>query len=134
MWAHIESGRVIELTDIDPLGRYHESWVWKTCPASVGLGWTFSGSTFSPPAGLSAEALAAGERFWRDGELAGNEWLVARHRDEQDMGDATTLAAEQFAALLVYRKQLRDWPEGSAFPESTGRPIAPNWLATIIVT
>ncbi|UVM48561.1 phage tail assembly chaperone [Pseudomonas sp. B21-015] len=133
MWAHIESGRVIEVTDIDPAGRYHASWVWKACPAAVGLGWTFSSGTFSPPAGLSAEALAASERFWRDSELAGNEWLVARHRDEQDMGEATTLATEQFSALLVYRKQLRDWPEGSAFPESAGRPVAPDWLATIIV-
>jgi len=132
MWAHIENDRVIELTDIDPKGRYHESWVWRVCPDSVGLGWAFSGGVFTPPAGPSVEALAADERFWRDGALAGNEWLVARHRDEQDMGDTPTLSAEQFSALLAYRKRLRDWPEGSTFPDSAGRPVPPEWLATAL--
>jgi hypothetical protein len=133
MWAHIENDRVIEVTDIDPSGRFHPSWIWKPCPANVAMGWSYSGGKFAAPEGVTTEVLAAAERFWRDGELASNEWLVARHRDELDMGEVTTLLGEQFASLLVYRKRLRDWPEGSAFPESAGRPVAPDWLATALI-
>ena len=73
--------------------------------------------------------LQAVERSWRDGEVSSTEWLVTRHRDEQDMQLPTTLAAEQFSALLVYRQSLRDWPQDSRFPYSDYRPVAPPWIA-----
>ncbi|KJJ96012.1 Caudovirales tail fiber assembly protein [Pseudomonas sp. 5] len=69
------------------------------------------------------------ERVWRDGQVSATEWLVTRHRDEQDMAKATTLTAEQFAALLVYRQAMRDWPQESRFPYSKYRPVAPPWIA-----
>lgn len=31
MWARVEDGIVVELTDIDPAGRFHESLVWVPC-------------------------------------------------------------------------------------------------------
>lgn len=77
----------------------------------------------------SPDSLAEDERTWRDAEMQSNEWLVARHRDEQDMQLATTLTAEQFAELLVYRQALRDWPQSEAFPDSAQRPVAPPWIA-----
>lgn len=128
MWAHVENGRVIELTDTDPEGRYHASWIWVPCPKSVGIDWIHAGGVFSPPPALSLEALAAAERVWRNGELASHEWWVTRHRDEQAIGGATTLSSEQFSELLAYRKQLRDWPQGQGFPKSKGRPTGPAWL------
>lgn len=134
MWAHVDNGRVIEVTDIDPAGRFHPSWVWKSCPASVSMGWTFNNGKFTAPEAASPEALAVAERFWRDGALAANEWLVSRHRDEADMGEPTTLTGEQLSTLLVYRKQLRDWPAVSAFPDSAGRPVAPEWLDAALST
>jgi hypothetical protein len=73
--------------------------------------------------------LGAAERLWRDGQVSATEWLVTRHRDEQDMQLPTTLAAEQFAAVLVYRQALRDWPQDSRFPYSDFRPVAPPWIA-----
>ena len=73
--------------------------------------------------------LAMLERGWRDGQVSATEWLVNRHRDEQDMQLATTLTAEQFSALLVYRQALRDWPQDSRFPYSDFRPVAPPWIA-----
>ncbi|RWU18112.1 phage tail protein [Pseudomonas alkylphenolica] len=75
------------------------------------------------------EVLAATERAWRDAQISSTEWLTTRHRDEQDMQQATTLTAEQFSELLAYRQHLRDWPETEAFPDSLLRPVEPDWIA-----
>jgi hypothetical protein len=73
--------------------------------------------------------LAAQERAWRDIELAAVLWLRERHRDQLEVSEATTLTGEQFTELLVYMQSLRDWPQSSAFPDQTGRPVPPDWLA-----
>lgn len=78
---------------------------------------------------LTVDELAAAERLWRDGKVSATEWLVTRHRDEQDMQVVTTLTAEQFAELLVYRQALRDLPQSEAFPDTAQRPVAPPWIA-----
>ncbi|MEZ0197326.1 phage tail assembly chaperone [Pseudomonas qingdaonensis] len=82
-----------------------------------------------PEVELTADELAANERAWRDAEVSSTEWLVTRHRDEQDMQVVTTLTAEQFAELLVYRQALRDLPQSEAFPDTAQRPVAPPWIA-----
>ncbi|WP_085712890.1 MULTISPECIES: phage tail assembly chaperone [unclassified Pseudomonas] len=74
------------------------------------------------------EPLAAA-RAWRQSTLAATEWLVTRHRDEQELGRGTTLKAQQYLELLEYRQALRDWPDSGAFPSSVTRPSAPQWLA-----
>ncbi|CAI8810379.1 Phage tail protein [Pseudomonas donghuensis] len=79
-----------------------------------------------PP--LSVEQLSVIERAWRDEQLAATDSLVARHRDEQEIGQ-TTLSAEQYLALQVYRRALRSWPQAEVFPEVVARPAAPPWLA-----
>ena len=81
-----------------------------------------------PPA---AEQMEAVERSWRDAELAGSEWLGTRHRDEVDMGQQTTLTADQYAELLAWRQLLRDWPASSAFPDAAERPSPPEWLSSM---
>lgn len=78
---------------------------------------------------LTVDELAAAERLWRDGQVSTTEWLVTRHRDELDMQRPTTLTAEQFAQLLTYRQELRDWPLALQFPSPAGRPVAPPWIA-----
>ncbi|MDF2641273.1 MAG: phage tail protein [Pseudomonas sp.] len=80
-----------------------------------------------PPA-LDAEALAETERAWRDAQLALTDPLVSRHRDEIEEGGANSITAEQYAELQAYRRQLRDWPQGSQFPLAEHRPVAPLWL------
>ena len=87
-------------------------------------------SLIDPPA-PSFEQLAARERTWRDGELATTDRIIARHRDEREMQQSTTLADEQFSALQIYRRKLREWPLGVEFPEAGHRPVAPPWLAEI---
>ncbi|MEN5143550.1 phage tail assembly chaperone [Pseudomonas juntendi] len=81
-----------------------------------------------PPA-LTAEEVSSQERSWRDSELAANQWLRDRHRDEQDLGRATTLTEDQFVELLGYLQALRDWPQSESFPDLTFRPVAPGWIA-----
>lgn len=80
------------------------------------------------PPGLTADEVAAQERAWRDGELAARQWLRDRHRDEQDLGRATTLSEAQFAELLEYLQALRDWPQTQAFPDTALRPVPPDWI------
>ncbi len=72
---------------------------------------------------------AAKEREWRDSALASVLWLRERHRDQLEIGEQTTLTAEQFAALLVYMQVLRDWPQSPDFPSAEHRPAAPAWIA-----
>jgi len=79
---------------------------------------------------LTVEERTLRERLWRDAEFSTTEWLVTRHREEQDMQIATTLTIEQLIELLVYRQALRDWPQSEPFPDFTHRPIEPLWLPT----
>lgn len=82
-----------------------------------------------PP--LTPVEIAMNERALRDGEIEATEWLVTRHRDEQDMQLAPTLSAEHFSELLVYRQALRGWPQSENFPKREHRPIAPPWMAQL---
>jgi hypothetical protein len=70
------------------------------------------------------------ERQWRDRQLVATTGPRDRHRDELELGRETTLAPEQYAALLVHIQALRDWPESSDFPDSSARPVAPDWFDT----
>lgn len=47
MWARIENNVVVELTEIDPEGRFHQDIVWvATKSATVKVGSVYNGSTF----------------------------------------------------------------------------------------
>ncbi|KOY03036.1 phage tail protein [Pseudomonas nunensis] len=81
------------------------------------------------PPPVSAVEQARVERAWRDAQLAPTDGMVSRHRDELEAGIATTLAAEQYAELQIYRRELRNWPQGAEFPLVEHRPVAPNWLS-----
>lgn len=84
------------------------------------------------PPSPSAEELEDIERGWRTAQLAATDGLVARDRDELEDGGGTTLTTEQYAELQTYRRELRDWPQGSGFPFSEHRPVAPRWLAAAL--
>ncbi|PTT02222.1 phage tail assembly chaperone [Pseudomonas sp. HMWF006] len=76
----------------------------------------------------SDDQLAAIERSWRDQQLSETDAVVTRHRDELEESTDTTLTAEQYAELQVYRRALRNWPEAGEFPLIDRRPTAPSWL------
>lgn len=80
------------------------------------------------PPEASIETQVSIERVWRDGRLAATDGVVARHRDELEGGEATTLTPEQYIELQVYRRQLRDWPAAGEFPLNDHRPPPPEWL------
>lgn len=77
----------------------------------------------------TADDLAKLERKWRDGALSSVMWLRERHRDQQEIGGDATLSADQFAELLVYMQELRDWPQSPDFPDIEQRPVPPAWIA-----
>ena len=87
-----------------------------------------------PPPGPLGSELEASARSWRNGVLAQTDGAVARHRDQIEIGAVTTLTAEQYRLLQVYRQALRDWPEsvGSKFPTESDRPVQPDFLATLL--
>lgn len=51
IWAHIINGIVVEITDIDPEGRFHPDLIWAECTDTPGVeqGWTYDGTTFAAP-------------------------------------------------------------------------------------
>ena len=52
MWALIINNVVIEITDIDPTGRFHESLVWiqfETNQQAVAQNWRYISGVFSEP-------------------------------------------------------------------------------------
>ncbi|MFK0086489.1 phage tail assembly chaperone [Pseudomonas sp. NPDC090755] len=128
-WAHVSNGKVLEVTDTDPVGRFHPSILWLSCGGvEVDQGWHYVNEVFleSP---IDEQSLADAERMWRDSVLDATEWLVARHRDEQLLARETTLTPEQHTELLACRQSLRDWPQSESFPNSDYRPPVPHWIA-----
>lgn len=77
---------------------------------------------------VGVEQQAITERAWRDSELAELVWLRDRHRDQLEIGAATTLTPEQFGELLVFMQALRDWPQSPAFPDTSARPVPPAFI------
>lgn len=77
-----------------------------------------------PPA-PTTEQLASQARAERDARLSDTNWLVERHREEQETG-ATTLTAQEYTELLAYRQALRDVPQQAGFPETIDWPILPE--------
>jgi len=47
-------------------------------------------------------------RDMRNRALYFTDYITIRHRDEQDIGGSTTLTAEEYQSVLMYRKSLRD--------------------------
>lgn len=129
MWARIENETVVETTDVDPTERFHPDLLWQACSKEVRPDWTFMNGEFFRPLAVSISEQDDTERVWRNNELQSTEWLVTRHRDEQDIGQGTTLTAAQYSELLGYRQALRDWPQAATFPSAEFRPIAPPWIA-----
>lgn len=129
MWALIQDSVVHEVTEVDPAGRFHPDLMWKPCNGDVRYGWRYDGKAFVEPV-REGDSLVASERVWRDAEMHASEWLVTRHRDEQDLKQETTLTAAQFSELLNYRQALRDWPQSPNFPDSQNRPVVLSWLAS----
>ncbi|ADP17940.1 hypothetical protein IPU70_15320 [Achromobacter sp. SD115] len=49
IWAHIQGGVVAELTDVDPMGRFHPDFIWVGVSGEVMIGDSFNDGNFSRP-------------------------------------------------------------------------------------
>ncbi|MFJ2323925.1 phage tail assembly chaperone [Pseudomonas sp. NPDC087817] len=83
---------------------------------------------------ISPIALASHERAWRNKVLQDTQWLVLRDAEELEVGEGTTLLAEEFKQLLAYRQSLREWPNDPDFPDARSRPVEPDWLQILLQT
>ncbi|BBH11692.1 phage tail assembly chaperone [Chromobacterium haemolyticum] len=77
------------------------------------------------PPPLTTAQLSDKSRTQRDLLLVNTQWLVQRHRDQLEIGTATTLSADQFKELQTYRQALRDVPAQKGFPASITWPAVP---------
>lgn len=59
MWARIENNIAVELSHMDPEGRYHPSLIWVPCASTVRQGDLYDGSLFTSPEPERAPALSA---------------------------------------------------------------------------
>ncbi|MDF0730552.1 phage tail assembly chaperone [Pseudomonas entomophila] len=125
MWALIVDNTVVEVTLIDPEGRFHTSMNWMPCSFEVQPGHRLIDGTLVPS---EYAHCGVAERAWRDAQLMSSEWLVSRHREELDMNLQTTLSSEHYSELLSYRQMLRTWPQDDVFPDQARHPLAPSWL------
>lgn len=95
-WARVQDGKVAEVTDIDPEGRFHPSLIWVECPEEVDQFWSFDGKKFTappPPPPITAESLAPGFTLegLTDEEIAAFEALAAQlNSDPSALLEATT--------------------------------------------
>ena len=72
------------------------------------------------------EQLSADVRNKRDSLLLSSQWLVQRHRDQLESGITTILTADEYAALLQYRQDLRDITKQIGFPNEINWPELPD--------
>lgn len=68
------------------------------------------------------EAAQAVERTWRNSQIGATDFLA--------MPDYP-LTDDQRSGLYVYRQALRDWPDVTQFPDPSGRPQPPAWIAQL---
>lgn len=58
MWARVENDRVAEITETDPVGRFHRSLTWIECSSEVKPGWRCDGEQCFPAEEISIEEMA----------------------------------------------------------------------------
>lgn len=92
---------------------------WVTTPAAALTLWPSIQAQIDAPPG--EDELYSSLRFDRDRRLADSQWMVDRHAEQLALGIETSLSAESYAALLVWRQALRD------LPATTVDPAAPEW-------
>lgn len=109
-WALTVNGVAVEITSIDPEGRFPSDMQWEPCPPDVVEGWIYSGGVFAAP--FTAPTLAQLQAYANAKAAA---FLSAMRTYGPLKADAT---AETVTDLMA----LEQW--GAANPTLTS-----NWIA-----
>lgn len=82
----------------------------------------WSGAAWELNESARMAAAHAVERAWRNAQIAASDYLA--------MPDYP-ITPEQRSELYLYRQALRDWPDVTVFPDQSGRPMPPDWIALL---
>jgi hypothetical protein len=93
-----------------------------TATAWPGRFYIWSGDAWVLDEAAQLEAAQEVERTWRNAQIAASDYLA--------MPDYP-ITAEQRSQLYGYRQALRNWPAAGQFPNPTGRPSPPAWIADL---
>jgi len=92
MWARIENGAVLEITNIDPAGRFHPSMRWLKADSQVVTGWMHDGAKYSAPLpnlnGLLAQLTSARKEQERQGVTLNGIHYAGNPGDRQALQEA----------------------------------------------
>jgi hypothetical protein len=123
MWARIDKNAVVEMTDMNPDGRFHPSIEWVMCHNDIGVGMTYVDGIFGPTPGPDLDRLAEHMRVERDIRLRTiyDVGVIMLQREERNGADV----AEKFKILDDYAAALLDVPQQSGFPTTIIWPEDP---------
>ncbi|WP_274426733.1 phage tail assembly chaperone [Chelativorans sp. YIM 93263] len=93
--------------------------MWKPEPADI--------ITAEQKDAEAQEQALSSLRVERDRRLRETDEPIIRHRDQKEMGVATTITDAQYQELMVYRQALRDLPEATEDPASPAWPEEPSF-------
>lgn len=118
-WALIVDYVVVEITDIDPEGRFHPDLLWLPCSSEVEAGWVatesegvWSLAPYVPPPPTPEEILASQSAILQQLTQLANAQKVAltnRITTLQDAIDLEMATPEEVAELPVRQAQLLEW-------------------------
>lgn len=113
MWARIESGKVVELTEVDPDGRFHPSMQWVSCSDKVVTGMAYSDGKFVkvqlPQVEVTAEQVEAARLHAYADPITGSDRMFVEAARLQMMGDPVWEAVRD-AAVVRYQEIQTEYP------------------------
>lgn len=115
MWARIENGAVVEITAIDPAGRFHPSMQWVACTPDVMPGWSCDGQDFAAPVILPTEPLTYEQvealrlRAYAD-PITGSDRYFAEAQRETLLGNAAAADAAKALGMARFAEIQAEYP------------------------
>lgn len=115
MWARLKDGKVVELVEIDPSGRFHSDLFFVECGANVAVGDVLSGGTEYDAAMILSRRAAIADISPRQVRLALNQLglraaveavVLAASTDTQDMWHYATAFKRTDVTLVAMAASL----------------------------
>lgn len=106
MWARIENGVVVELTNVNPEGRFSSQLTWMPVPDEVSFGWVhnFDG-TFTPP--VTEEEEVKDYKKFRELMYANPDFVYAKQQDTRFIELIVWVTNKDFDTASVVWQELK---------------------------